>query len=53
MMRFRNQLVVALVMAWSGAAIAQDAVKADAKHYSVMLENASVRVLRISYAPGE
>ena len=52
-MRFRNQLVVALVMTWSGAAIAQDAVKADGKHYSVMLENASVRVLRISYAPGE
>jgi quercetin dioxygenase-like cupin family protein len=40
-------------MLWSGAVIAQDAVKADPKHYSVMLENASVRVLRISYAPGE
>jgi quercetin dioxygenase-like cupin family protein len=40
-------------MLWSGAVIAQDAVKADPKHYSVILENASVRVLRISYAPGE
>jgi beta-alanine degradation protein BauB len=53
MMTFRNLLVVALAMLWSGAVIAQDAVKADSKHYSVMLENASVRVLRISYAPGE
>src|SRR4249920_4095580 len=42
-----------LVLLWSGAAMAQDAVKADPKHYTVVLENASVRVLRISYAPGE
>lgn len=31
----------------------QDAVKADPKHYKVELENDFVRVLRISYGPGE
>jgi quercetin dioxygenase-like cupin family protein len=30
-----------------------DPVKVDAKHYKVAFENDSVRVLRISYAPGE
>jgi len=30
-----------------------DPVKVDPKHYKVEFENASVRVLRISYAPGE
>ena len=32
---------------------AQDAAKADAKHYKVELENDQVRVLRISYGPHE
>jgi quercetin dioxygenase-like cupin family protein len=32
---------------------AQDAVKADAKHYTVEFENAQVRVLRIRYGPHE
>ena len=31
----------------------RDAVKVDAKHYKVELENDRVRVVRISYAPGE
>ena len=44
--------IVSLVVAWSGAALAQDAVKVDPAHYKVVFENASVRVLRISYAPG-
>jgi quercetin dioxygenase-like cupin family protein len=44
--------VVAFVLVWSGSALAQDAVKVDPAHYKVVLENASVRVLRISYAPG-
>jgi quercetin dioxygenase-like cupin family protein len=44
--------IVSLVVAWSGAAIAQDAVKVDPAHYKVVFENASVRVLRIGYAPG-
>ncbi len=32
---------------------ADDAVKADPKHYSVVFENEKVRVLRIKYGPGE
>ena len=32
---------------------AQDAVKADPKHYKVEFENARVRVLRIHYGPHE
>jgi hypothetical protein len=32
---------------------AQDAVKVDAKHYKVDFENDKVRVLRITYGPGE
>lgn len=45
-------LMVPLVLLWSGAALAQDAVKADPAHYTVILENSSVRVLKISYAAG-
>ncbi len=44
--------VVSLVLLWSGSALAQDAVKADPAHYKVVLENASVRVLKISYPVG-
>lgn len=35
------------------AAMAQDAVKVDPKHYIVESENAQVRVLRITYGPRE
>jgi quercetin dioxygenase-like cupin family protein len=35
------------------AAIAQDPVKVDAKHYKVEFENDTVRVLRITYGPHE
>lgn len=38
--------------AQSGGAKA-DPVKVDSKHYKVEFENESVRVLRISYGPGE
>jgi quercetin dioxygenase-like cupin family protein len=34
-------------------AMAQDAVKADPKHYTVEFENDQVRVLRIKYGPHE
>lgn len=34
-------------------ALAQDAVKVDAKHYKVLLENDQVRVLKIKYNPKE
>ena len=36
----------------SGAALGQDPVKIDPTHYKVVMENASVRVLKIDYAPG-
>ncbi|MGB8326247.1 MAG: cupin domain-containing protein [Steroidobacteraceae bacterium] len=39
--------------AWVLPAAAQDAVKADPKHYKVEFENAQVRVLRVTYGPGE
>jgi len=44
--------MVSLVVMYSGAALAQDALKADPAHYKVVFENASVRVLRINYAVG-
>ena len=34
-------------------AVAQDAAKLDSTHYKVEFENDHVRVLRISYGPGE
>ena len=48
-------LFAVLVAASIGAlaARAQDPVKVDPKHYSVVSENDSVRVLHIHYAPGE
>jgi len=44
---------IALVLLWTGTALAQDPVKVDPQHYKVVSENTSVRVLRISYPPGE
>ena len=53
-------LVLAGVIAYGVAAYAQrsgggkaDPVKVDPKHYKVEFENESVRVLRITYGPGE
>ena len=43
---------LALVVALPVAALAQDAVKTDPAHYKVLIDNASVRVLKISYEPG-
>jgi quercetin dioxygenase-like cupin family protein len=37
----------------SGNSFAQDAAKVDPKHYKVEFENDKVRVLRITYGPGE
>ncbi len=34
------------------AAAAQDAVRVDAAHYKVLIDNPSVRVLKIAYSPG-
>jgi quercetin dioxygenase-like cupin family protein len=52
----RKAVLAALVFLLVGSvapAVAQDAVKADPKHYKVEFENDQVRVLRIKYAPGE
>src|ERR1035438_10443366 len=53
-------VILAGVIAYGVAAHAQpaagskaDPVKVDPKHYKVEFENDKVRVLRISYAPGE
>ena len=35
------------------AAIGEDAVTADPKHYKVEFENDKVRIIRIKYGPGE
>ena len=43
---------LALVLAWSAGALAQDPVTVDPAHYKVLLENASVRVLSINYPAG-
>lgn len=49
---FVSAAVLALVMSVLPAA-AQDAVKADPKHYKVVFENDQVRVLHITYGPHE
>jgi quercetin dioxygenase-like cupin family protein len=36
-----------------GVAAAQDAVKVDPKHYSVVSENEQVRILKVHYGPHE
>ena len=43
------------VVALMGVSIAraQDPVKVDSKHYTVVFENNDVRVLHVLYAPGE
>jgi quercetin dioxygenase-like cupin family protein len=45
-------LVFSLVVLGSRAALAQDPVKVAPANYKVVMENASVRVLQIDYAPG-
>jgi len=49
----RAACAAALLAFTSGAALAQDAVKVDPKHYRVLVDNAQVRVLRIHYGPHE
>ena len=53
MKALRTVSVVSLVLLGSAAIVAQDAVKVAPTHYKVLLDNASVRVLKIEYAPGE
>jgi quercetin dioxygenase-like cupin family protein len=49
----RAACAAALLAFVSTAALAQDAVKVDPKHYKVVTENAQVRVLHIHYGPHE
>lgn len=52
-MRARKTVsLIALVLFGSAAIVAQDAVKVAASNYKVLVDNASVRVLKIEYAPG-
>ena len=46
-------VVVAALIACVARTYAQDPVKVDPKHYKVEFENDQVRVLRITYGPGE
>jgi len=50
---FARATLAAALASLPAAALAQDAVKADPKHYTVLVDNAQVRVLRIRYAPHE
>jgi beta-alanine degradation protein BauB len=45
--------VLVSVLCLASAAMAQDPVKVDPKHYKVEFENARVRVLHIQYGPHE
>jgi quercetin dioxygenase-like cupin family protein len=49
---WRPVYACAFVLACGTAAFAQDAVKTDPSHYKVLIDNPSVRVLKVSYAPG-
>jgi len=49
----KSALTCLFVVAVSAVTLAQDAVKVAPTHYKVVLENAAVRVLRITYAAGE
>ncbi len=46
-------LLAALCLALCATLAAQDAVKADPKHYSVVSENDQVRILKVHYGPHE
>ena len=46
-------LMAALMLMAATAAVAQDPVKVDAKHYKVETENSKVRVLRVHYGAHE
>lgn len=49
---FKAASMVTLVVLSSGAAFAQDPVKVDSAHYTVVFESPAVRVLKISYPAG-
>jgi len=52
-MRTLAVLTIAVALCIPSLVFAQDPVKVDPAHHKVVLENADVRVLRITFAPGE
>jgi quercetin dioxygenase-like cupin family protein len=52
MKAFSALVVCSFVLLSCGTALAQDPVKVDSAHYKVVLENPSVRILKISYPAG-
>ena len=53
-MRVRLALYgVAVCLCFSAIVSAQDAVKTDPKHYTVVTENDQVRILKVHYGPHE
>jgi quercetin dioxygenase-like cupin family protein len=44
---------VALCLGLATIVLAQDAVKVDPKHYTVVSENDQVRIVKVHYGPGE
>jgi oxalate decarboxylase/phosphoglucose isomerase-like protein (cupin superfamily) len=49
----KSSTIAVLLAAMPLAAAAQDPVKVDPAHYEVVLDNAAVRVLKVSYGVGE
>src|SRR4029077_8485766 len=53
MRRLIFSLAAVLCLSISSALFAQDPVKVDPKHYSVVSENDQVRILKVHYGPHE
>src|SRR5258708_35295135 len=49
----QSLLVLGVAFGMASPARAQDPVKVDSKHYTIVAENERVRVLKATYAPGE
>lgn len=50
----QNIFLVLILLIFAGSsAFGQDAAKVDSNHYKVVFENSQMRVLHISYGPGE
>ena len=53
MKQSKLMIVASVVLMGTVVALAQDPLKIAPTHYKVVLENAAVRVLHVTYAPGE
>ena len=51
--RRANLVALGFLLLFAAPAVAQDATEVDADHYKIEFENDQVRVLRITYGPGE